>query len=138
MPVADGSYLPEGDGSHFEAAMAFDKVEWREGFIRIRVALQPHHRNRQGLVHGGVMAALMDSAGMFASTFDPEAENGRRAVTVSTACQFIGSTKDDVVEAEGTLTRAGRSMYFSDAKVVDPATGAILASGQGTYKYRAG
>lgn len=116
--------------------MAFDKVEWREGFIRIRVALQPHHRNRQGLVHGGVVAALLDSAGMFAGTFDPEAENGRRAVTVATACQFIGSTKGDFIEATGTLTRAGRSMYFSDAKVLDPDTGAVLASGQGTYKYR--
>lgn len=116
--------------------MAFEKAEWREGFVRIRVALQPHHRNRQGLVHGGVMAALLDSAGMFAGTYDPEAANGRRAVTVSTACQFIGSTNGDFVEAVGSLTRAGRSMYFSDAKVTDPATGAILASGQGTYKYR--
>jgi uncharacterized protein (TIGR00369 family) len=130
------SLLPEGDGAQFEAAMAFEKVEWREGYVRLRVVLQPHHRNRQGLIHGGVVGSLLDSAGMFAGTFDPDAANGRRAVTVSTACQFIGSTQGDIVEAEGTLTRAGRSMYFSDAKVLAPETGAVLASGQGTYKYR--
>jgi len=36
----------------------------------------------------------------------------------------------------GELTRAGRSLYFADARVLDPETGAVLASGQGTYKYR--
>ena len=41
-----------------------------------------------------------------------------------------------MVEAVGELTRAGRSLYFSDAKVIDPANGAVLASGQGTFKYR--
>lgn len=131
------AYMPEGeDGGHFEAVMAFDRVEWRQGFVRIRVALGPQHRNRQGFIHGGVIGALLDSAGMFAGTFDPQTGRGKAAVTVSTACQYIGTTKGDRVEAVGELTRAGRSLYFSDARVIDPATGAVLASGQGTYKYR--
>ena len=134
--MSDGSYLPESDGTDYEAVMGFEKVEWREGFVRMRVALQPVHRNRQGIVHGGVIAALLDSVGMFAGTYDPENPGGKRAVTVATSCQFIGATKGDFLEAEGVLTRAGRSMYFADAKVTDPATGAVLASGQGTYKYR--
>lgn len=131
------AFMPEGeDGQHFEAFMAFERVEWREGHARIRVTLGPQHRNRQGFIHGGVIGALLDSAGMFAGTYDPATGRGRAAVTVSTACQFIGSTKGNVVEAVGELTRAGRSMYFADAKVLDPETGAVLASGQGTYKYR--
>lgn len=134
--VAEGSYLPESDGTDYEAVMGFNKVEWREGFVRMRVALQPVHRNRQGIVHGGVMAALLDSVGMFAGTYDPDNPGGKRAVTVATSCQFIGSTKGDFLEAEGTVTRAGRTLYFADAKVTDPATGRVLASGQGTYMYR--
>ena len=134
--MSDRSYLPESDGTDYEAVMGFEKVEWREGFVRMRVALQPVHRNRQGIVHGGVIAALLDSVGMFAGTYDPENPGGKRAVTVATSCQFIGAPQGDLREAEGVLTRAGRSMYFADAKVTDPATGAVLASGQGTYKYR--
>ena len=131
------AYMPEGeDGQHFESSMAFERVEWREGYVRIRVTLGPQHRNRQGFIHGGVLGALLDSAGMFAGTYDPETGRGKAAVTVSTAAQYIGATKGDVVEAVGVLTRAGRSLYFSDAKVTDPETGAVLAAGQGTFKYR--
>jgi uncharacterized protein (TIGR00369 family) len=131
------AFMPDGeDGQHFESFMAFERTEWREGYVRIRVTLGPQHRNRQGFIHGGVIGALLDSAGMFAGTFDVETGRGKAAVTVSTACQFIGSTKGESVEAIGELTRAGRSLYFSDAKVTDPETGAVLASGQGTYKYR--
>ncbi len=130
-------FMPEGEeGQHFESFMAFERMEWREGFVRIRVTLGPQHRNRQGFVHGGVIGALLDSAGMFAGTFDPDTGRGKAAVTVSTACQYIGATKGAAIEATGELTRAGRSLYFSDARVTDPETGAVLASGQGTYKYR--
>ena len=131
------AFMPEGeDGQHFEGVMAFERVEWRQGYVRIRVTLGPQHRNRQGFIHGGVIGALLDSAGMFAGTYDPQTGRGKAAVTVSTACQFIGASKGDAVEAIGELTRAGRSLYFADAKVLDPETGGVLASGQGTYKYR--
>ena len=34
------AFMPEGeDGQHFEAFMAFERVEWREGHARIRVTL---------------------------------------------------------------------------------------------------
>lgn len=134
--MTERSYLPESDGTDYEAVMGFEKAEWREGYVRMRVALQPVHRNRQGIVHGGVIAALLDSAGMFAGTYDPANAGGKRAVTVATSCQFTGATKGDFLEAEGTVTRAGRTLYFADAKVTDPATGNVLASGQGTYMYR--
>ena len=52
------AFMPEGeDGQHFEAFMAFERVEWREGHARIRVTLGPQHRNRQGFIHGGVIGA---------------------------------------------------------------------------------
>ena len=130
-------FLPDGEpGAHFESAMGFERVEWREGFARIRVELTPQHRNRQGYVHGGVVGALLDAAGLFAGTYDPETGKARAAVTVSTACQYMGSTNGDTVEATGELVRAGRSMFFVRARVVDPNTGDVLASGQGSYKYR--
>ena len=39
------------------------------------------------------------------------------------------------VYAEGRIIRKGRSMFFSDIRVVDAETGKIYSSGQGTYKY---
>ena len=63
-------FLPDNeDAAHFENVMAFERVEWREGFVRYRVQLKPQHRNRQGIVHGGVIGALLDAAGLYAGGF---------------------------------------------------------------------
>lgn len=136
MPLSE-DFLPDVDAaSHFEGVMAFERVEWREGFVRIRVTLAAHHRNRQGYVHGGVIGALLDSAGLYAGVYDPQTGRARVALTVSTACQYMGATNGAELEAIGEVVRAGRSMFFADARVLDRETGEVLACGQGTYKFR--
>ena len=130
-------FLPDLDATaHFEGVMAFERVEWREGYVRIRVVLEPQHRNRQGYVHGGVIGALVDSAGLYAGVYDPETGRARLAVTVSTACQYMGATKGAEIEAVGEVVKAGRSMFFTNARVIDPESGEVLACGQGSYKLR--
>lgn len=130
-------FLPDVDAaSHFEGVMAFERIEWREGYVRIRVLLEAHHRNRQGYVHGGVIGALVDSAGLYAGVYDATTGQARVAVTVSSACQYMGTTKGPEVEAIGEVVRAGKSMFFTNARVLDPQNGEILACGQGSYKFR--
>ena len=137
MKAMTAEFLPDVDAaSHFEGVMAFERVEWREGYVRIRVLLGPQHCNRQGYVHGGVIGALVDSAGLYAGVYDPDTGRARVAVTVSTSCQYMGTTKGDAVEAIGEVVRAGKSMFFTAARVMDPDSGAVLASGQGSYKFR--
>lgn len=130
-----GAFLPDGEG-HFEAELGFEKVEWRYGYVRYLVALKPIHRNRQGLVHGGVIGALVDAAGLFAGTFDEATGRARVAVTVSTSCNYIGAASGEAIAAEGTLLRAGRSMFFASSRVFDPETGDLIASGMGSFRYR--
>ena len=130
-------FLPDNeDAAHFENVMAFERVEWREGFVRYRVQLKAQHRNRQGIVHGGVIGALLDASGLYAGVYDPETGKARAAVTVSTACQFMGATRGDELEAIGEVVRTGRSMFFTSSRVIMPDTGSVLAAGQGSYKFR--
>lgn len=132
--MTDASALPDGDPQRFEVVMGFELEEWREGFCRFRVELGPQHMNRNGVPHGGVVSALIDSAGMYAGNANAAGER-LKAVTVSMACNFIGAAKGDVLICEGQLLRAGRSTFFAEARLTDGLDGPLLATGQGAYKY---
>jgi acyl-coenzyme A thioesterase PaaI-like protein len=59
----------------------------------------------------------------------------RKAVTVNLNCNFLSTAMGETVHAEGRIIRKGRSMFFSDVRVVDAESGKIYSSGQGAYKY---
>ena len=42
--------------------LGFRLIDWREGFAQISVDLDHRHKNRQGGLHGGTTATLIDAA----------------------------------------------------------------------------
>ena len=44
----------------FNAELGFRLVEWEEGRAVMALDIQAKHRNRSGVLHGGVMATLID------------------------------------------------------------------------------
>jgi len=127
--------LPEGDPNRFETIMGFDLAVWRPGFCQYRVPLGPQHMNRQSRPHGGVISALIDAAGMYAGNKDAETGEGRRAVTISMTCNYVGAAQGDLLVCEGRLLKAGRSTFFAEARLLDGDDGPLLATGQGAYKF---
>ena len=127
--------LPDGDPERFEMVMGFDLAIWEAGHSQFRVKLGPQHKNRQGAPHGGVVAALIDAAGMFAGNTDPDTGANVKAVTVSMSCNFIGAPKADELVCEGRVLRSGRSMFFTESRLTDGDGGPLLATGQGAYKF---
>ncbi len=113
-------------------------VAWKEGFARMEAVAPPLAGNRQGLLHGGAYAILLDTAACYAGTFCAYPGRTRRAVTLSLNTQFQGSAKvGDTIVTEGVVTTGGRSVFFAEAKVTD-LSGRVLASAQGVFKYRSG
>lgn len=133
--MADKNLLPDGDPNRFEIVMGFELALWEPGRSQFRVALGPQHLNRQGAPHGGVISALIDAAGMFAGNTAHGTGERLRAVTVSMSCNFIAGPKGDLLVAEGRVLKSGRSMFFAEASVTDGEGGALLASGQGAYRF---
>ena len=129
------NFLPSGDPARFEAVMGFQLAIWEPAFCQFRVPLGPQHLNRAGRPHGGVVSALIDAAGMFAGNKDGETGCRRNAVTVSMACNFIGAAKGELLVCEGKLMKSGSSTFFAEARLLDGDDGALLASGQGAYKF---
>ena len=111
--------------------------EWRDGYVRISLEIRPEHLNRAGVIHGGVLATLLDHGGGFSGLFCTEPGNRRYGMTLSMACNFIAQSKTGKVYVTGTRTSAGRRIYFSSTEVRTEED-VLLATGSSVHRFRNG
>lgn len=114
--------------------MGFRLTDWREGFAEISVDIAEVHKNRQGGVHGGTMATLIDAATGFCGIFEPDPEKRRGNVTVSLTTNFVGRPKGKTLICTARVVKAGRRIYFSAAEVKDD-EGNLVATADAIYAY---
>ncbi len=115
--------------SPFYGWMGVSLVDAREGEVDLAIEAGAHHLNLQGLVHGGVLASLADTAaGLAVRT---KLEPGRRQVTVQLDVQYLSAGAQGVITAQGRAVRVGRQIAFADAEIRD-ANGRLLATAHAT------
>ena len=123
--------------SPFNQLLGFRITEWRDDEVVLELALQQQHLNRSGVVHGGVLATLIDAGGGFAGCYCPVPGNARRALSLSVTTQFTGQTKAGTIRAVGRKRAGGRKVFFASVEVFSE-QGDLIALGEGTYRYRSG
>jgi uncharacterized protein (TIGR00369 family) len=124
----------EGDADHFGGLLGLEHRPSAPDTASIEIALRPHHANRFGTVHGGVVMALMDAAGLWAGA--SAARTPPRASTVSVTCNFVRAVRVDEAArlvAQARIVKRGRSLYFSSIEILAGPQGPVIASGQGIY-----
>ena len=114
--------------------LGFRLAEWREGFARVTVDLDERHRNRQGGLHGGVTATLVDAATGYCGIYEPDPEKRRGNVTVSLNVNFVSRPRGASLTCTAETIRAGRRLYFASAEVRDD-TGNLIATAEAVYAY---
>ncbi len=114
--------------------LGFRLIDWRDGFAKISVDLDERHKNRQGGLHGGVTATLIDATTGFCGVFEPNPEKRRGNVTVSLTTNFVGRAKTSTIICTAKTVRAGRRIYFAAAEVHD-SDGNLVASADAVYAY---
>lgn len=123
--------------SPFNHLLGFKLVEWREDYAVLELAIEPKHLNRSGVLHGGVLATLIDAVSGFAGCYCAVPGRVRRALTLSVTTSFAGQAKSGTVRAVGRKRAGGRSVFFATVEVVD-AQNQIIALGDATCRYRSG
>jgi uncharacterized protein (TIGR00369 family) len=123
-----------GRSSPFHDLLGFVMTEWRTGHCVIVCDPSERHMNRNGIVHGGVLMALLDEAGAAAGVFVSPGV-ARRSVTVDLNASFIGRARAGRLTATGTLLGQGRQIFFCRSEVRDP-EGALVAASSSTHRYR--
>jgi uncharacterized protein (TIGR00369 family) len=75
------------------------------------------HKQVYGVVHGGVLAALADTAGGLATYMD--CPRGTRVATVEMKINFLEAVEAGTVFAEAEVVRRGRHIAVVDCDVRD-------------------
>ncbi|TYO91242.1 PaaI family thioesterase [Oceanicella actignis] len=120
----------------FQRLLGFRIEAWSEGYARVALEVDPaRHANRYGLPHGGVHAALIDTAAGFAGCWCPHPGRVRRAMTLSLTINYLGQLRGRRMIAEARQTGGGRKTFFAEVDLHDE-TGAPLAKGVATMRWR--
>ncbi|WP_296762219.1 PaaI family thioesterase [Sediminimonas sp.] len=119
----------------FQRHLGFDFAAWRPDYCRLTLPLAHELMNRYGIPHGGVHAAMLDSAMGFAGCYTGDRDAPRLAMTLSLNVNYLGQARGGVLIAEGTRTGGGRKTFFAEGKITDE-QGTVVATGTGVFRYR--
>ncbi len=99
------------------------------GFAHVDIG--PDHLNPNGVVHGAVLFALVDTA-MGKSTMSVVDEPGHYCASIEVSLRFIRPAVGGRVTATATVVKRGRHVAHLEARVVDDAE-RLVATGAGTF-----
>ncbi len=118
----------------FNVLLGYRLAEWRDDFARLELVLEAKHLNRSGVVHGGVLATMLDVALGYAGVFTAEKGRVRRVVTLSMTTSFLGQAKTGVLNCLAQRRGGGKTIFMATGEIIDEA-GQLIALGEGTFRY---
>jgi uncharacterized protein (TIGR00369 family) len=104
-------------GVGFNASAGVTIPRWEPDGVEFRIAYRPDLGAHDGVFHGGVLAALIDTTGCGAVLAGHEFALGSRISTIDLTVQYFAPAVGDVV-AVGRCTRRGRSVNFAEVSVL--------------------
>ncbi|MDO8615230.1 MAG: PaaI family thioesterase [Dehalococcoidia bacterium] len=108
--------------------------EGSAGFGRLYLDVKEHHTNKDGSVHGGVIASLMDSAvGAALHNLFRDQPDVTGYSSVEMNVSFLrGARMGDRLTAEARIIKEGKTLAVADVDVLSP-SGELAAKGRLTY-----
>ena len=106
-----------------------------KGYAEVSLSVSTKHLNRLGVMHGGVLATLIDTATGFAVAFAESPEKMKPAVTLTLNTQFLGQTQEgDQLVAIGRHIGGGKTIAYASAEV-RKADGTLVGRGDAVYRF---
>ncbi len=96
---------------------------------RIELTIAERHLQPFAIVHGGVLATLIDTATFWAGFLRLPEDAGM--VNVDLKLNYLKAVSQGVLRAEGRCLRAGRVISYAEASIYDQA-GELVAHGTST------
>lgn len=115
--------------SPFPSHIAFRLTAMDFDTARVELDVLPEHLQPFGIVHGGVLATLLDTATFWAGFMRLPQDHG--LVNVDLKLNYLKALSSGRLVAEGRCLRAGRSLSYAEAAVRDE-RGELLAHGTST------
>ncbi|MEM7270908.1 MAG: PaaI family thioesterase [Pseudomonadota bacterium] len=100
----------------FMALIGAEMTALSEGACEIHLPSDQKVKQQHGLFHGGVIAALADTAAGFAAY--SVMEDGRQPLTIEFKINYLAPGLGDALVAKAQVLRAGRSIQHLSAEVI--------------------
>lgn len=110
--------------------LGIEFVEAGRGSAAFALELREELTRNEGIMHGGAIASLLDTASAFAVM--SLLELGQRTVTVDLTIHFMRPVTSGRIEARAKVLRAGRRLATLSVELTDPSD-KLIAIGTTTY-----
>lgn len=120
--------------SNFPHLLGFVVEEVRHGYCRLRLPFRPELKQAGGIVHGGAIASVLDSAMVPAIgvTLARDADYS----TVDLHVQFLEALVNEDAVAEGWIVRQGKRTVFGESQARAADSGRLIARSVCTFNVR--
>jgi uncharacterized protein (TIGR00369 family) len=119
---------------HWQNGVAFNRFcnmsiqQWDADGAQILLPYSDHLCSHQGIVHGGVVSALLDVTATGAVISGHDFTLGSRLTTISLNVQFLATAPGEDLLGIGQCTRRGRSVNFAEARAIGVSSGTLVAT----------
>ena len=120
--------------SPFAKELGIELVDLRPDHAELRLPWAPRLATVGDVVHGGAIAALLDTAGMAAAWSDDAEPDKPAGSTVAMNVNYAAAAVASDLTAHASVVRRGRSLCFCEVRVSD-AGGTVVAHGSMVHRY---
>src|SRR5215210_5026141 len=106
--------------------LGIEVVSLEPDVARLRLPFRPELATMGDVVHGGAIAALLDTASMAAAWSDDEVPESVAGATVSLHVDYVAAARGVDLVAEARAVRRGRSLCFCEVEAAAP-DGTVIA-----------
>ncbi|MBI3406563.1 MAG: PaaI family thioesterase [Acidobacteria bacterium] len=103
--------------SNTSRLFGFELLAAEPGRAVMRMKVRARHRQVHGVVHGGILAALADTAGALSCYLS--LPRGTRLATVELTINYLEPVAGGAVLAEGKMLRCGKTFTVAECEVRD-------------------
>lgn len=113
----------------YPSLLGFQLTEIADDTCRVELKIAPSHFQPFGIIHGGVLATLIDTATFWAGFLRLPDEVG--LVNVDLKLNYLKAVAGGHLIADGRCLRAGRQISYTEASIRDE-KGELVAHGTST------
>lgn len=124
---------PAAGQQRFNEFLAYDVLAWRPDHAEVRMPVRPVHTNYLDVVHGGVLASLLDVALGLAGSYGHPA-GAAASLTLSLSTAFVKGARGAALRCTARRVGGGTRVFVARGEITDEA-GDVVATGEGVFRY---
>ena len=118
------------DGVPFNQHCGIEVRRWDAEAVELFLPYAQMLSAHDGIFHGGVISALLDTTASGAVMAGHDFTKGSRLTTISLSVQYLSVAPGEDLLAAARCTRRGRSVHFAQAQACGAISGQLVATGQ--------